>query len=77
MVNNNIVTISAIFRFHDMHKSEFIVNLKKLWISLRKIQNHLIAGDFNTEIWPMNIFGIIHRYTEFSIKENSLQKSIR
>lgn len=48
--NNQELSISAIYRSHDLYKTEFLMNFKELLHSNKKNKNNLIIGDFNIDI---------------------------
>ena len=48
--NNNEIILSALYRSHDIKKTEFIINLKKLIEHNKKYKINLIMGDFNFDI---------------------------
>ena len=48
------IQISSLYRSHNLHKAEFISNLKKTLIQNNKIKNHYIARDFNIDILEIN-----------------------
>ena len=48
--NNKEIILSALYRSHDIKKTEFIINLKKLIEHNKKYKNNLIMGDFNFDI---------------------------
>lgn len=52
--NNESLRISAIYRSHDIHKSEFVLSIKKYLEENRNIKNHCIVGDFNIDIMHLN-----------------------
>lgn len=54
-IENNIkLVISALYRSHDLHKPEFIIELKFFLDITKKIKNHLIIGDFNIDIMKLD-----------------------
>ena len=48
--NNREILLSALYRSHDITKTEFLLNLKKLIEHNSNFKNNLIMGDFNFEI---------------------------
>lgn len=48
--NNKELYISAIYRSHDIHKTEFLMNFKELIQINKKHKNSIIVGDFNMDI---------------------------
>lgn len=48
--NNSHLEISAMYRSHDLCKSEFILNVKKYLIFKSNVKNHLVIGDYNINI---------------------------
>ena len=48
--NSNKLVISALYRAHDLPKTEFVYELKKYLKSKRNIKNHLVMGDYNIDI---------------------------
>lgn len=48
--NNKEICISAIYRSHDLHKSEFLLTFKELLQINKKHKNNIIVGDFNIDI---------------------------
>ena len=48
--NNREIIISALYRSHDIKKTDFLLNLKKLILHNKKYKNNLIMGDFNFDI---------------------------
>ena len=48
--NNKEIILSTLYRSHDIKKTEFIRNLKKLIEHNKKYKNNLIVGDFNFDI---------------------------
>lgn len=45
-----MIQISALYRCHDLSKTEFVDNLKTFLHNKRNVKNHLIIGDFNMNI---------------------------
>ena len=52
--NNKEIILSALYRSHDIKKTEFIIKLKKLIEHNKKYKNNLIMGDFNFGILNHN-----------------------
>jgi hypothetical protein len=48
--NDKEIILSALYRPHDIKKTEFIINLKKLIEHNKIYKNNLIMGDFNFDI---------------------------
>ena len=48
--NNREILLLALYRSHDITKTEFLLNLKKLIEHNSKFKNNLIMGDFNFDI---------------------------
>lgn len=48
--NNSSLEISAMYRSHDLHSAEFVLNVKKYLKLKRNVKNHLIIGDYNINI---------------------------
>ena len=48
--NNKELILSALYRSHNIKKTEFIINLKKLIQHNKKYLNNLIMGDFKFDI---------------------------
>ena len=53
--NNEILKISAIYRSHDISKTEFMLSIKKYLQDNKNIKNHCIISDFNIDILYKNI----------------------
>ena len=47
---NREILLSALYRSHDITKTKFLLNLKKLIEHNSKFKNNLIMGDFNFDI---------------------------
>ena len=48
--NNSKILLSGLYRFHDISKTKFLNNLKKLINRNSKYKDNLIMGDFNFDI---------------------------
>ena len=48
--NNREILLSALYRSHDITKTKFLLNLKKLIEHNSKFKNNLIMGHFNFDI---------------------------
>lgn len=48
--DNEIFRISAIYRSHDIPKTEFILSTKRYITENKNVKNHCIVGDFNIDI---------------------------
>ena len=48
--DDDLFRISAIYRSHDISKTEFVLLMKKFLLENRNIKNHCIVGDFNIDI---------------------------
>ena len=48
--NNREIIITALYRSHDIKKTDFLLNVKKLILHNKKYKNNLIMGDFNFDI---------------------------
>ena len=53
--NNREILLSTLCRLHDITKTEFLLNLKKLIEHNSKFKNNLIMGDFNFDISNQDI----------------------
>lgn len=51
---NETLRISAIYRSHDISKTEFILSFKKYLLENKNLRNHCIVGDFNINILYKN-----------------------
>ena len=47
--------ISAIYRSHEITKTEFLLNLKKFLQDVENHDNHLIVGDFNMNLLDLDL----------------------
>lgn len=52
------IRISAMYRCHDIPKSEFVNSVKKFLVRHRSVKNHCIFGDFNIDILENNIVNL-------------------
>lgn len=52
---NKELVLSAVYRSHDIHKTEFLINIKNLLKHNKKYKNNLIVGDFNFDILSQEI----------------------
>lgn len=53
--NNKKLLLSAVYRSHDIHKTEFLLNIKNLLQLNKKFKNNLIVGDFNLDLLSQEI----------------------
>lgn len=53
--DNEIFRISAIYRSHDIHKTEFVLSVKKYLQQSINVKNHCVIGDFNIDILLKNV----------------------
>lgn len=58
--NKKKLEISALYRAHDLPKPEFVSELKKYLVSKKKIENHLLLGDFNIDLIKLDLIGYEH-----------------
>lgn len=50
LVNKSELVISALYRSHDLHKTEFLLSIKELIKLNKKYKNNMIIGDLNIDI---------------------------
>ena len=53
--NNRNITLSSIYRSHDIHKTEFLMNIKNFVKINKKQKDNLIIGDFNFDILSQDV----------------------
>lgn len=51
------IQISALYRSHDLPKSEFTLCLKKFLNAKQNVKNHFIIGDFNIDLINLDCIG--------------------
>lgn len=52
--DKNNLDISAVYRSHDLPKTEFIEDLNNYLDSKKKLKNHLLIGDFNIDLLKLD-----------------------
>ena len=53
------IFLSALYRSHDITKTEFLLNFKKLIEHYSKFKNNLIMGDFNFDITNQDTLKVV------------------
>ena len=53
--NNRNITLSSIYRSHDIHKTEFLMNFKTFVKINKKQKDNLIIGDSNFDILSQDV----------------------
>ena len=61
--NNSEILLSALYKSHDISKTEFLNNLKKLIKHNSKYKNNLIVGDFNFDILNQETIKNFYKYS--------------
>lgn len=54
------MVISALYRAHDLPKTEFIYELKTYLENNKNFKNYLLIGDFNIDIIKLDVLGQEH-----------------
>lgn len=52
--NNSLLTLTALYRSHDLTCTDFIFNLNSFLNSTKNVKNHLVIGDYNIDISKQN-----------------------
>lgn len=50
LINNQNLTLSAVYRSHDLPCLEFILNLNNYLNKMKNFKSHIVVGDFNINI---------------------------